>query len=81
MAKHGFTTNILHCDRRGSVEHGAVHRFEPALIACGDDRARRAVCVEMSLVRQKIGGPIILHPLIGNFSARIDAGDLIGSVG
>ncbi len=26
MAKHGFTTNILHCDRRGSVEHGAVHK-------------------------------------------------------
>ena len=26
MAKHGFTTNILHADRRGSVEHGAVHK-------------------------------------------------------
>lgn len=26
MAKHGFTTNILHCDRRGSVEHGSVHK-------------------------------------------------------
>ncbi len=26
MAKHGFTTNILHCDRRGAVEHGAVHK-------------------------------------------------------
>ncbi len=26
MAKHGFTTNILHSDRRGSVEHGAVHK-------------------------------------------------------
>lgn len=26
MAKHGFTTNILHGDRRLSVEHGAVHK-------------------------------------------------------
>lgn len=26
MAKHGFTTNILHSDRRDGVEHGAVHK-------------------------------------------------------
>lgn len=26
MAKHGFTTTILHGDRRLSVEHGAVHK-------------------------------------------------------
>lgn len=26
MTKHGFTTNILHGDRRLSVEHGAVHK-------------------------------------------------------
>jgi O-acetylhomoserine (thiol)-lyase len=26
MAKHGFTTNILHADRRAGVEHGAVHK-------------------------------------------------------
>ena len=26
MAKHGFTTNILHGDRRLCVEHGAVHK-------------------------------------------------------
>lgn len=26
MAKHGFTTSILHADRRNDVEHGAVHK-------------------------------------------------------
>ena len=26
MAKHGFTTRILHNDRQLSVEHGAVHK-------------------------------------------------------
>lgn len=26
MAKNGFTTTILHSDRRGLVEHGAVHK-------------------------------------------------------
>ncbi len=26
MSKHGFTTTILHGDRRQSVEHGAVHK-------------------------------------------------------
>jgi O-acetylhomoserine (thiol)-lyase len=26
MSKHGFTTNILHADRRAGVEHGAVHK-------------------------------------------------------
>ena len=26
MTKYGFTTNILHADRRNDVEHGAVHK-------------------------------------------------------
>lgn len=26
MNKHGFTTNILHADRRAGVEHGGVHK-------------------------------------------------------
>ncbi len=26
MAKNGFTTTILHSDRRSSVEHGAIHK-------------------------------------------------------
>src|SRR5690606_28274643 len=26
MAKNGFTTTIVHSDRRSSVEHGAIHK-------------------------------------------------------
>lgn len=26
MANHGFTTNLVHSDRRSSVEHGAIHK-------------------------------------------------------
>jgi len=26
MTQHGFTTTILHSDRRGAVEHGAIHK-------------------------------------------------------
>src|SRR3546814_17508369 len=29
MAKNGFTTTIVHSDRRSSVEHGAIHKPMP----------------------------------------------------
>ena len=26
MAKYGFTSKIIHCDRRGPIEHGSIHK-------------------------------------------------------
>jgi len=40
MAKYGFTSKIIHCDRRGPIEHGSIHKPIHTAVAYTYDDAR-----------------------------------------
>lgn len=45
MAKDGFTSTILHADRRGEIEHGSVHKPIHTSVLYGYDDARDLAAV------------------------------------
>lgn len=45
MAKPGFTSTILHSDRRGGIEHGSVHKPIHTAVMYGYDDARELAAV------------------------------------
>lgn len=43
--KTGFTTTILHCDRKGGIEHGSLHKPVHASVAYGYEDAHQLAAV------------------------------------
>ena len=55
MAKSGFTSTILHADRRGGIKHGSIHKPVHTSVTYAYDDARELAAVFQAMREKQEG--------------------------